>query len=273
MLTYPTIDPVIFEIGPFALRWYSLAYIAGFLVGIWAAKGANRRFALIPQKSEVIDDVLFYIIPAVILGGRIGYVCIYNPSYYMENIAEAFKIWQGGMSFHGGLVGMAIGIWIFCRHKKIPLRGFSGLAALAAPPGIFFGRIANFINGELYGRPTEAAVGMVFPGAGPLPRHPSQLYEAALEGAALALAVWALAFYLHRKRGFVDGFALVGLFLLGYALARGFVERFREPDEQIGFLWESLTMGQALSLPMALCGVILLAIGLRSSQRRAQSLA
>ncbi|MET0156153.1 MAG: prolipoprotein diacylglyceryl transferase [Rickettsiales bacterium] len=261
MLTYPHIDPIIVEIGPFALRWYSLAYIAGFLTGLWAMKLGNRKFSLIPPRPELIDDVLYYAIPAVILGGRLAYVCIYNPQYYLSEPWEALKIWHGGMSFHGGMMGLAVALWVYCRRRKVNALAFGGLAALAAPPGLFFGRVANFINGELYGRPTDSPFGMVFPGAGDAPRHPSQLYEAGLEGIALGIVLWALAFALKKTRGYVDGRALIGMFLLGYAAARTFLERFREPDEQIGFLWGSITMGQTLSFPMALVGVALLYVG------------
>jgi phosphatidylglycerol:prolipoprotein diacylglycerol transferase len=254
MIPYPEIDPVLVHIGPLAVRWYSLAYIAGFLLGVQAMKYANRRLHLVRREEGLIDDVLLYAVPAVILGGRLGYVLFYNFGYYAENPVEALKIWNGGMSFHGGLLGLAAGLWLYCRRREVPLLAFAGLASMAAPIGLFFGRIANFVNGELYGRETSSPLGMVFPYGGPSPRHPSQLYEAALEGLLLGVVLWGAAFWMKKRTGAADGGALAGLFFLGYAAARTFAERFREPDAHLGILFDALTMGQALSLPMALIG-------------------
>lgn len=252
-LTYPQIDPVLFEIGPFAIRWYALAYLAGVFLGWWLLKRLNQKEELLSEKA--LDDIPVYAILGIILGGRLGYVLFYNLPYFLQNPAEIFMVWHGGMSFHGGLLGMLTAMWIMARRFHMPYLGLMDMIAVVAPIGLFFGRIANFINGELWGRVSDVPWAMIFPTGGPFPRHPSQLYEAALEGVVLFALLYLLATRSHirRYRG-----ALSGLFLIGYGLARTTVEQFREPDEHLGILWDLLTMGQLLSLPMLLIGVFLL---------------
>ena len=254
VLPYPAIDPVLLQIGPVAIRWYALAYIAGLCGGwryvVWLNRGPG---ALMERKD--VDDLLFWVTIGVILGGRIGSVLFYNPAYYLAHPLEIFAIWRGGMAFHGGLLGVVVVIILFARQRKIPLLSLADMIAAATPIGLFFGRIANFINGELYGRVTDVPWAMVFPTGGPLPRHPSQLYEAALEG----LVLFLLLFWLVQRRRIFErpGFA-TGVFLLGYGLARGTVELLREPDAHIGLLAGGSTMGQLLSIPMLLLGLYLI---------------
>lgn len=261
-LPFPTFDPVLFAVGPFAVRWYALAYIAGILLG-WLYARALVRSPRLHGGSRLgaadLDDFVLWVTLGIILGGRIGYVLVYNPGYFAAHPAEAVQLWKGGMSFHGGFVGCLVAVSLFAARRRIPLLVLGDLTCAAAPIGLFFGRLANFINAELWGRPTDLPWGMVFPGGGPLPRHPSQLYEAALEGvllfAALALLIRAGAL---RRPGIVTG-----AFITGYGLARSFAEFFREPDPQLGFLWGGLTMGMLLSLPMILGGAALIVIALR----------
>ncbi len=253
-LPFPNIDPVAIEIGPFVIRWYALAYLAGLLLG-WRL---TRRIVSRPGWTitpEQIDDLLFYVTLGIILGGRIGYVLFYNPGYYFANPLEIPAVWRGGMSFHGGLAGVIAAAWLFARRSGISLLEIGDALAPVAPLGLFFGRLANFINGELWGRPSDVPWAMVFPRAGPEPRHPSQLYEAALEGIALFVLLQLFAWrpYRPERRGFLSG-----LFLLGYGVARFAVEFFREPDRQLGYLIGGLTMGQLLSLPLMILGLWLL---------------
>lgn len=251
---YP-IDPVAFSIGPFAIRWYALAYIAGLLGGWWVARMLIARSHLwaqgAPLKPGALDDLLVAMTAGVILGGRIGYVLFYNLGYYAENPLQSLYIWQGGMSFHGGLIGAAVAVLVFCRWKKIPLLPVFDLVSLVAPIGLFFGRLANFVNGELWGRVTDVPWAVVFPHAGAEPRHPSQLYQAGLEGICLglllALVAWGGGL---KKPGLV-----AGIFGVGYGLARITGELFREPDAQISYLWGGVTMGMVLSIPVLLAGL------------------
>lgn len=254
-LTYPVIDPVLLEIGPFAIRWYALSYIAGILL-------AWRYMAWLTKRSPIgitradVDDFVVWATLGVILGGRLGYVLFYKAGYYIHHPLEAFAVWQGGMSFHGGLLGVVFALWLFARKRGYPWIGVADLVACAAPIGLFLGRLANFVNGELYGRVTDSPLGMVFPGAGPLPRHPSQLYEAFLEG----LVLFAILLFLALRPGCFDRRGLLGgVFLIGYGLSRSFVELFRQPDAHLGFLLAGTTMGQWLSLPLILVGVWLVA--------------
>ncbi len=252
-MTYPEIDPIIFSIGPIAIRWYALAYIAGLIIG-WRLM---IRFAKAPGSAvtaEQVDDFLVWATLGVVLGGRLGYVLFYKPAFYISNPVEIFQIWQGGMSFHGGFLGVVVAALLFARKHKLPIFSLADMLATVAPVGLLFGRIANFINGELYGRVTDVSWGMVFPNGGPLPRHPSQLYEAALEGALLFVILIALR---QTDLGKKPGVA-TGVFLIGYALARGFVELFREPDAHLGLLVGGATMGQLLSVPMILVGAYLI---------------
>jgi phosphatidylglycerol:prolipoprotein diacylglycerol transferase len=201
--------------------------------------------------ARAIDDFLFWATIGIVLGGRIGYVLFYKPGYYLENPLEIVFLWRGGMSFHGGLLGVFTALLFFARSEKVPLTALSDIVAAAAPIGLFLGRLANFVNGELFGRPTDVPWGMVFPAGGPVVRHPSQLYEAGLEGIALFLALFVLV----RLGALRASGRLTGAFLVGYALARLVSEMFREPDLHIGFLAGGITMGQVLSLPMLLAGI------------------
>jgi len=253
-IAFPDIDPVAVQFGPLAVRWYALAYIAGLLIG-WRfclRLAARSPFAF---TKEQVDDFLFWAILGVIAGGRLGYVLFYNPAFYAANPLEIFAVWRGGMSFHGGFLGMLAAIAIFGRKRGIPFLALADIVAPAAPIGLFFGRVANFINGELYGRASDAPWAMVFPGGGPAPRHPSQLYEAGLEGIALFLLLWLVV---YRGRGLEKPGTLTGAFLAGYGAARIAAEVFRQPDLQIGFLAGGVTMGQILSLPLLIAGAWLL---------------
>lgn len=258
-------DPVALQIGPLAIHWYALAYLAGFLLGwryiLWLA----RRAAL-PVTPEQIGDFLNWAIAGVLLGGRLGYVLIYNPAYYATHPVEVLYLWQGGMSFHGGLAGVVGAVLLFCRIRRINPFLLGDLVAAAGPIGLFLGRISNFINGELYGRPTGADWGVVFPHAGDgLMRHPSQLYEAGLEGILLFLLLFWLA---TRTQSLRRPGTLAGVFLLGYAVSRFVVEFFREPDPQLGFLYAGATMGQLLCVPMALFGLWVLLHARRTTCRQ-----
>lgn len=256
MIAFPHIDPVIVQIGPLAIRWYALAYVVGVFGG-WALlkKFNTRTDGTLLLAAKPLDDIIVYSIAGIILGGRIGYVLFYNLPFYLNHPLDALQIWHGGMSFHGGLLGMIAAMLLFCRRFKLSFFALMDRCAIVAPIGLLLGRIANFINGELWGRVTDVEWGMVFPTGGDLPRHPSQLYEAATEGMLLFLILFFLASHTRmlQKTG-----ALSGLFLIGYALARMFCEQFREPDEQIGFLWNVITMGQLLSAPLLFGGAYLL---------------
>jgi phosphatidylglycerol:prolipoprotein diacylglycerol transferase len=261
---FPNFDPVLIHLGPLAIRWYALAYVAGILLGwryavklvrtpgLWAFRG--------PVASPVqVDDLILWITLGVIVGGRLGHVLFYTPSLIWKDPVEILKTWHGGMSFHGGALGVLIAIVWFARHNKLDLLRLGDVVAAATPLGLFFGRIANFINGELWGRPTSLPWGIVFPGADAQPRHPSQLYEAALEGIALfALLVWAVwgRKWLNR-RGVV-----MGLFIAGYGLIRVSLENVREPDSYMPHFPLGLTMGMILSIPMIAAGVWLVWRGL-----------
>ncbi len=259
-LTFPQIDPVLLELGPFALRWYALAYVAGIFLGWWLLKRLSEKSTPPLLQEKALDDIILYAIIGIILGGRLGYVLFYNPAYYAQFPLEALKVWQGGMSFHGGLAGVIIAMFLFARRFDVPYIKLTDLLAVAAPIGLFFGRLANFVNGELWGRVTDVPWAMVFPTGGPLPRHPSQLYEAGLEGLLLFIILFSLAMFtrIREKTGMLSG-----LFLLGYGAARSFVEQFREPDQQLGFIWGEMTMGQLLSTPMILGGLLLIGLSLR----------
>lgn len=252
-LSYPEIDPVLFQIGPFAIRWYALAYIVGLVIGwrmmIHFAKSPGSFIT--PQQA---DDFLIWATAGVMLGGRLGYVIFYKPAYYLADPLEIFMVWQGGMSFHGGFLGVVTAAYLYARKHGIPPLALADMLSIVAPIGLFFGRLANFINGELFGRVSDVSWAMVFPNGGPLPRHPSQLYEALLEGALLFVLILLL-----RKSGLANKAGLLtGTFLVGYALARGFVELFRQPDAHLGFLIGGATMGQLLSIPMILVGLYLI---------------
>ncbi|MEM8948704.1 MAG: prolipoprotein diacylglyceryl transferase [Pseudomonadota bacterium] len=255
-IPFPMIDPVMIEVGPFAIRWYALAYISGLVLGWLYLRWLVQRpgWQLTPVD---LDDLLLYVTIGVVLGGRLGYVFFYRPDFYLAHPGEILQVWQGGMSFHGGMIGVIVAMALFAWRRGIAFFEIGDAVAAAVPIGLFFGRIANFINGELYGRASDVPWAMVFPHGGPDPRHPSQLYEAILEGLVLFLILFWIA---RRPRLPETAGRIGGLFLIGYGLARSFVELFREPDEHLGFLLGgSVTMGQILSLPMILIGLALLA--------------
>ncbi len=265
MLKFPDIDPVIISFGPLAVSWYSLSYLVGILLGwfyilklIRINKSTNLNININNNNlitKQHIDDFISWVIIGIIIGGRLGYVLFYDPIKYFSNPIEILKTYEGGMSFHGGIAGYVAASAIFARLNKISFLELTDLSASAVPIGLFLGRIANFINGELYGRVTDVAWGFVFPRGGLQARHPSQLYEAALEGLVLFFIMFIAIFKFKslEKRGFLSG-----LFLICYPIFRIIVEFFREPDAQIGFLAEWFTMGQLLSIPMLLCGVLLI---------------
>lgn len=259
VLPFPAIDPIALQIGPLAIRWYALAYVAGILIGWWYMKKlvATARLWAGPRPTvEDVDDFVLWATLGIVLGGRLGYVLFYNPAHYLAHPGEIPMLWGGGMSFHGGFLGVVAAMALFTRRKPFPLLTLFDLAGAAAPIGLFFGRLANFVNGELWGRAADVPWAMVFPHGGPLPRHPSQLYEAALEGVVLFAVVGHLVF---RTRLLDRPGVIAGLFAAGYGLARFTVEYFREPDAQLGYLWGFITMGQILSLPMVAAGLFLAA--------------
>ncbi len=253
-IQFPQIDPVAIALGPLQIRWYALAYLTGILLG-WAyaiyiakkdaAKGGR------PNRDD-IDDFLPFAVLGVILGGRLGFVLFYQPAYFLQHPMEIFQVWNGGMSFHGGAAGVIIATIAYSLIKKIPMLRLGDLAALCCTIGLFFGRIANFVNGELYGRVTDVSWGIVFPGGGEEPRHPIQLYEAALEGLLLyiILSIIAHKAWVRERPGIIGG-----TFLIGYGLSRMFVELFREPDWYLGFIIGQATMGQLLCIPMIVAGL------------------
>ena len=255
-LTYPNIDPILFEMGPIVIRWYSLSYLGGLLFA-WLYMSRLIRIEPAPATQAQVSDYIFWAMMGIFFGGRLGYVFFYNADYYLSNPGDIIAVWDGGMSFHGGFIGVCVSTFLFCRFHKIPLFRFADIIACASPIGLMLGRFANFINGELYGRVTETPLGMVFPGAGDLPRHPSQLYQAMLEGLLLFLILYVA--YNFTKARLKPGL-ITGMFIIGYALARSFVEQFREPDSHIGFIFgtDFLTMGQFLSTPMILFGLYLI---------------
>jgi phosphatidylglycerol:prolipoprotein diacylglycerol transferase len=262
---FPNIDPVLIQIGPFAIRWYALAYVATILLGwryvVSLVKNPKLWAYRPPPATPVeIDDLILWLTLGVIVGGRLGHVLFYTPALIWTDPIEILKTWHGGMSFHGGAIGVLAAGFAFARSKKIdPLR-LGDIIVAAEPIGGFLVRIANFINGELWGRPTTVPWGMVFPGAGPLPRHPSQLYEAALEGLAMFLLLrWAT----HRKTWLNRRGVVMGLFLTGYGLIRISLENVREPDSYMPNFPLGLTMGMMLSAPMVLIGLWLVWRGLR----------
>jgi phosphatidylglycerol:prolipoprotein diacylglycerol transferase len=247
-IAFPSIDPVALAIGPLEVRWYGLAYVAGFVVAALVFRSLSRRWGVGFTDDDLLDTVLAGVI-GLVGGARLGYVLFYGVGSYLKDPASIFAFWDGGMSFHGGLVGIMLAGAFVARRKGVSLLRLYDLGAVGAPAGLFFGRLANFINGELWGRVTDAPWGVVFPAApGGLPRHPSQLYEAALEGLVLFVVLFALS---RKKRG--DGF-IIGMLLSLYGVFRIFVEFFREPDVQLGFVAGSFTMGQLLSLPMVALG-------------------
>lgn len=254
-IPFPNIDPIAIEIGPVVIRWYALAYIAGILIGWRYCLRLARRDAIRPDSRD-FDDFMVWAVLGIIVGGRIGYVLFYNLGFYVQNPIDILKVWHGGMSFHGGLVGVFVAIAIFSWRRGFSPLALGDIIAAAAPIGLFFGRIANFVNGELFGRVSDVPWAVVFPRGGQLPRHPSQLYEAFLEGLVLFAVLAVLA---HRPGIRTRVGMLTGVFLVGYGLMRTFVELFREPDAHLGFIFGPMTMGQILSVPMVLVGLYLMA--------------
>ena len=265
MLTipFPAIDPILIAIGPFAIRWYALAYIVGLLIGWRYCVAIARR----PPKiidPPLLDDFLVWVTLGVVLGGRTGYVLFYNLAYYSEHPLQALELWKGGMSFHGGFMGCVVAVMWFARKNRIPILSLGDITTAVGPIGLFLGRIANFINSELWGRPADPDLpwAMIFPNGGPLPRHPSQLYEAGLEGILLFTVLAVMIRYGALKRPGL----ILGSFITLYAFARITGEHFREPDPQLGFLWGGLTMGMLLSFPMVFAGIILIVMAWRREQ-------
>ena len=260
MLIYPQFDPVAISLGPFQIHWYGLMYLVGFmsawLLGRYRAKKSDSIWTV-----EMVDDLVTFSILGVILGGRIGYILFYDLTYYASQPLEIFKIWNGGMSFHGGLMGVIACFWLFASKHRLSIFDVGDFMAPLVPPGLLAGRLGNFINGELWGRHTTSEWGMVFPGGGPFPRHPSQLYEAALEGAALFAILWFFSSSPRPRR------TVSGLFLAGYGVFRFIVEFFRQPDQQLGYLaFNWLTMGMILCVPMILLGCWLIREGYRKKE-------
>jgi phosphatidylglycerol:prolipoprotein diacylglycerol transferase len=250
-MQFPQIDPVFLSIGPLQFRWYGLMYVLAFAATYLILRSETRRKQL-PLTSDEVADLVFFGAMGVVLGGRLGYILFYNPGFYLEHPLRVFAVWEGGMSFHGGFLGVLCAFAIYSRRKQIPFFTLIDMAALCAPVGLGLGRLGNFINGELYGRPTDMPWGMIFPGGGGMPRHPSQLYEAFLEGLVLFLLV-----RFTSRRSAATGVA-GWTFVAGYGLFRFIVEFFRQPDAQLGtFLNGFFSMGQLLSLPMFLVGSIM----------------
>jgi len=249
------LDPTLVKLGPIPIRYYSLAYLLGLVLGMWLLQGLARRRRIALDKDQVADMVLFHVLLGVIVGGRLGYVLFYDLQNNLHHPLNVFKVWQGGMASHGGMIGVMVALWLFARQRKVPFLHLLDLAALAAPIGLCLGRVANFINGELWGRVTDVPWGVIFPAAGEplLPRHPSQLYEAAGEGLFLFLILMALQRRFLPRTG-----TLAGVFCLGYSVARIVCEQFREPDRQIGFQPLGLTRGQWLTFAVVAFGAFLL---------------
>jgi len=257
MLVHPQFNPIALQLGPLAIHWYGLMYLAGFMTFLWL--GRKRILALNDPKinNKLLDDLLFYGVLGVILGGRLGYVIFYKASYYFAHPLEIFAVWQGGMSFHGGFLGVLVAMGFLGHRQNLRWLQLTDFIAPLVPPGLAFGRIGNFINGELWGRPSDVPWAMIFPKVDNLPRHPSQLYEFALEGLLLFALMWLFA----RKPRPLG--AVSGLFLIGYGSVRFLVEFSREPDDFLGLLTLGLSMGQWLSLPMLLAGMLLMYLSTR----------
>ena len=263
-LMFPPLDPVLVHIGPLAIRWYALAYIAGFIGGWRYCQWLARQNPAGPTAQDY-DDFLTWAVIGTVLGGRIGYILFYQFAMYLEDPLQMLQIWKGGMSFHGGMVGVILAGVIFTRQRNIRFFAFTDLLACAVPIGLGLGRLGNFVNGELFGRVTDAPWGIIFPHGGPEPRHPSQLYEAGLEGLALLIILGLLA---QRKNLRVRDGLLSGAFLALYGAFRFMVEFFREPDSQLGFLYGGATMGQMLCLPMIVGGAALIVWACRRDRSR-----
>jgi phosphatidylglycerol:prolipoprotein diacylglycerol transferase len=268
-IAFPVFDPIAIAIGPIAIRWYALGYIFGIVLGWIYARALIKRPNLWGGASPItlvdMDDFVLWVTVGIILGGRTGYVLFYNLPFFIEHPAEIFELWKGGMSFHGGFLGCVAAVMLFCWKRNLPTLSLGDITCGVAPIGIFLVRLTNFINSELWGRPADSSVpwAMVFPNGGPLPRHPSQLYEAGLEGILLfTLLAVMIRFGALKRPGLI-----LGSFIAFYALARIAGEFFREPDPQLGFLWGGLTMGMLLSVPMIIAGAILIVVAWRRQIR------
>jgi len=262
VLPFPAINPVLISIGPLAVRWYALAYIVGIIAGWFYARAiiVSQRLWGGPAPFTLVDfdDFVIWVTLGIILGGRTGYVLFYNLPHFAAHPLEIVELWNGGMSFHGGVLGCIVATVLFALRRNVPMLSLGDVTTAVAPIGLFLGRIANFINGELWGRPTDVPWAMVFPHGGPIPRHPSQLYEATLEGLVLLVVLGLLVRMGALKRPGV----VTGAFFLGYGVARIVCEFFREPDAQLGFLWGGLTMGMLLCIPLILAGIAVLGFAL-----------
>lgn len=267
-LTFPDIDPVALHLGPVSIKWYGLAYTAGLLLGWYYVRRLLATPRLWPADTPPlsaarVDDLLLYITLAVIVGGRLGQVLLYDPGYYFDNPSEILKVWKGGMSFHGALVGSALAILVFARQYGVAARPIMDLCCAAVPFGLFFGRVANFINAEHWGRVTDAWAGMVFPNGGDAPRHPSQLYEAVLEGLVM---FFILRLVTHTMLGLKRPGLTAGVWLVWYAIARTICEFFREPEAMHALNIAPFTAGQLYSLPMFLLGIYMIATARRGAE-------
>src|SRR5262245_12294504 len=255
VLPFPQFDPIAVSIGPFGIRWYALAYIVGIVLGWVYARKILRteRFWGGPAPISVVqfDDYVLWVTLGIILGGRTGYVLFYNLPHFIAHPLEIFQLWQGGMSFHGGFLGCVVAVLLFGWRNKVPVLSLGDVTCAVGTIGLLLGRVANFVNGELWGRVTDVPWAFVFPTGGPLPRHPSQLYEAGLEG----ILLFVVLTFMIRRGALLRPGLIIGTFAILYGLARIFSEFFREPDKQLGFLWGPLTMGMLLSLPMIAAGV------------------
>ena len=254
MFDFPNINPIAIDIGIIKIRWYAISYICGILLS-WFLILKIIKIKKVKVSDKSISDLISNCMIGIIVGGRLGYVIFYNPEYYINNLLEVFKIWNGGMSFHGGFIGVIIAVIYTSKSYKIPTMFFSDLISVVSPIGIFFGRIANFINGELYGKVTTHKFGMIFPKGGSSPRHPSQIYEAFFEGLLLFVILWLL---MNISNFFDKKGLMTASFIFLYGVFRFFVEFFREPDLHIGYLYFDLSMGQILSLPMIIIGLYLI---------------
>jgi phosphatidylglycerol:prolipoprotein diacylglycerol transferase len=265
LLPYPEFDPVLVHLGPLSIRWYALAYITGLVLGWWGMRRLVRRSPAVAT-TTLVDDFLTWATLGVVLGGRLGYILFYQPGLYLAHPLAILQVWNGGMSFHGGMLGVVIALVIFCRRNGIALLGFADRLSIVSPIGLGLGRIANFINGELWGRPAPGVPwAMIFPrDPEQLPRHPSQLYQAFMEGLLLFLLVFVLSRFARVRARFG---LLTGVFLIGYGIARIVGEFFRQPDPFLGYLWQGATMGQILSFPMIIAGAGLVAYALTRPAR------
>jgi phosphatidylglycerol---prolipoprotein diacylglyceryl transferase len=272
-IAFPVFDPIAIAIGPIAIRWYALAYIGGIVLGWLYARKIIRSERLWGGKAPFtlldFDDFILWVTLGIILGGRTGYVLFYNLDFFTQHPTEIFKLWTGGMSFHGGFMGCVIAVLLFGWKRKISVLSLGDVTCAVGPIGLLLGRLANFINSELWGRTADASVPwrMVFPNGGPLPRHPSQLYEAGLEGVVLFIVLALMIRGGALKRPGL----IIGAFAALYGVARIISEFFREPDPQLGFLWGGLTMGMILSVPMIIAGIAFIAAAWRRGPRTADA--